>query len=111
MYTAPQNATPEQLNAVAPLSIAAWHRHVDFCGAPRGVPLNQRFGPGARFGPEGSIHTEQACKDAGGLWIPVVFGWMTHVYPNARDPTAVWGGANMRMEDSIETGDMSGMQM
>jgi hypothetical protein len=35
MYTAPQDSTPEHLNAVAPLSIATWHRHVDFCGGPR----------------------------------------------------------------------------
>lgn len=48
MYTAPQDSTPEQLNAAAPLSIATWHRHVDFCGAPRGVPLAERFGPRAR---------------------------------------------------------------
>src|SRR3984957_7566324 len=34
MYTAPSDSTPEQLNDVAPLSIATWHRHVDFCGGP-----------------------------------------------------------------------------
>src|SRR6202021_2045759 len=32
MYTAPADASPQQLNAIAPLSIATWHRHVDFCG-------------------------------------------------------------------------------
>src|ERR1700683_1370023 len=31
MYTAPRESTVEQLNAVAPLSVATWHRHVDFC--------------------------------------------------------------------------------
>ncbi len=35
MYTAPADATPQQLNAIAPLSIATWHRHVDFCGGPK----------------------------------------------------------------------------
>jgi hypothetical protein len=98
MYTAPQNATAEQLNAIAPLSIATWHRHVDFCGAPRGVPLNEQFGPQARFGPQGSIHTDEACNDAHGLWIPVVFGWMTHVYPNAKDAKDVWAGMDMAMD-------------
>jgi hypothetical protein len=98
MYTAPQNATPEQLNAVAPLSVATWHRHVDFCGAPRGAALSERFGPDALFGPVGSIHTEKACDDAHGLWIPVVFGWMTHVYPNAENPGDVWAGMHMDMD-------------
>src|ERR1700691_1089312 len=32
MYTAPTHSTPAQLNAIAPLSVATWHRHVDFCG-------------------------------------------------------------------------------
>jgi hypothetical protein len=103
MYTAPQDSTPENLNAVAPLSIATWHRHVDFCGGPRGVPLAEQVGPHAQFGPQGSIHTEEACKEAHGLWIPVVFGWMTHVYPNAKSPNGVWAGMDMQMD--ANTGD------
>ena len=103
MYTAPQDATTEQLNAIAPLSIATWHRHVDFCGAPRGVSLDERFGPQAQFGPQGSIHTEEACNQAHGLWIPVVFGWMTHVYPNAKLPAEIWAGMNMEMEANTDT--------
>lgn len=99
MYTGPQDSTPEQLDAVAPLSIATWHRHVDFCGAPRGLPLSEQFGAGARFGPQGSIHTEEACAAAHGLWIPVVFGWMTHVYPN--DEPA-WAGMDMPLESNME---------
>jgi hypothetical protein len=103
MYTAPQDSTAEQVNAVAPLSIATWHRHVDFCGAPRSSALEERLGPHAQFGPQGSIHTEEACKEAHGLWIPVVFGWMTHVYPNAKSPNHVWAGMDMHME--ANTGD------
>ena len=102
MYTAPQDSTPEQLNAVAPLSIATWHRHVDFCGAPRSAPLEQRFGPHAQFGPQGHIHTEEACNEAHGLWIPVVFGWMTHVYPNAKSPNDVWAGMDMHMDANAD---------
>lgn len=82
MYTAPTDATAEQLNAIAPLSFATWHRHVDFCGGPKTLPKNEQFGPNARFGPQGSIHTEEECIAAQGLWIPVVLEWMTHVYPN-----------------------------
>lgn len=83
MYTAPADATPEQLNAIAPLSIATWHRHVDFCGGPKTLPPAEQFGPNARFGTQGSIHTEEECAAAQGLWIPVVFNWMTHVALNA----------------------------
>jgi hypothetical protein len=95
MYSAPQNATPEYLNAVAPLSIATWHRHVDFCTGPRSLPVNEQFGAGAQFGPKGSIHTQDACAAAHGLWIPVVFGWMTHVYPDEKN---TWAGMDMEVE-------------
>jgi hypothetical protein len=107
MYTAPQVSTPEQLNAVAPLSIATWHRHVDFCGGPRSLPLEEQVGPHAQFGPLGSIHTEEACKEEHGLWIPVVFGWMTHVYPNAASPNEVWAGMDMHMDANINDEEMA----
>jgi hypothetical protein len=106
MYTAPQDSTPEHLNAVAPLSIATWHRHVDFCGGPRSLPLEKQFGPHARFGPQGSISTEEACKEAHGIWIPVVFGWMTHVYPNAKSPNDVWAGMEMHMDANTDDEEM-----
>jgi hypothetical protein len=99
MYTAPRDSTPERLNEIVPLSVATWHRHVDFCGGPRSLAPSAQFGPGASFGPQGSIHTEDACKAAGGLWIPVVFGWMTHVYPDEKD---VWGGMDMHMESNTD---------
>jgi hypothetical protein len=95
MYTAPVDASPQQLDAIVPLSIATWHRHVDFCGGPRDLSTSEQFGPNARFGPRGSIHSEDACKAAQGLWIPVVLDWMTHVYPNAQEK---WGGMDMDME-------------
>ena len=95
MYTAPADASPQQLNAIAPLSIATWHRHVDFCGGPKTLPASEQFGPSARFGPQGRIHTEEACRAAQGLWIPVVLNWMTHVYPDA---PVKWGGMDMEMD-------------
>ena len=95
MYTAPTDSTPAQLNAIAPLSFATWHRHVDFCGGSKTLPKGEQFGPNARFGPQGSIHTEEACTAAQGLWIPVVLEWMTHVYPN--EPQQ-WGGMHMDVE-------------
>jgi hypothetical protein len=98
MYTAPRDSTPEQLDRIAPLSVAIWHRHVDFCAGPRNLPFNEQFGAGARFGPQGSIQTEDACIAAHGLWIPVVFGWMTHVYPNEKH---TWGGMDMQMQSNV----------
>jgi hypothetical protein len=107
MYTAPQDSTPEHLNTVAPLSIATWHRHVDFCGGPRSLPLAEQLGPHAKFGPLGNIHTEEACKDAHGLWIPVVFGWMTHLYPDAKSPSDVWAGMEMHMDPHTPEAEMT----
>jgi hypothetical protein len=95
MYIAPSDSTPERLNAIAPLSVATWHRHVDFCGGPKTLPKSEQFGPNAQFGPQGSIRTEEACAAAQGLWIPVVLEWMTHVYPN--EPQQ-WGGMHMDVE-------------
>jgi hypothetical protein len=95
MYTAPTDSTPQQLNAIAPLSVATWHRHVDFCGGPKSLSKDEQFGAKARFGPQGSIHTEEECNAAQGLWIPVVLEWMTHVYPN--EPQK-WGGMHMHVE-------------
>src|ERR1700761_5357731 len=40
MYTASPNVGPQQLDAIAPLSVAAWHRHVDFCGGPKTLPVS-----------------------------------------------------------------------
>jgi hypothetical protein len=106
MYTAPQDSTPEHLNLIAPLSIATWHRHVDFCGGPRSLPLKEQVGPDTQFGPQGNIHTEEACKEANGLWIPVVFGWMTHIYPNATSPNEMWAGMDMHMDATADDKEM-----
>ena len=98
MYTADVSATTEELEARAPLGVAEWHRHVRICGWPNGTAQADYDGPGARFGFAGSISTESACDAAGGYWIPVAFGWMTHVYPNEADPANVWLGHSMRAQ-------------
>jgi hypothetical protein len=90
MYTASNSADRDELNARVPLSFGTWHRHVDFCKAPVGAPLADRFGPNARFGFAGSIHTKDACDAAGGRFIPRVFGWMVHVWPNEKTDASVW---------------------
>ena len=81
MMTAPNQAGPAELDVRAPLSVATWHRHVNFCGEPKNTPKEELAAPRARFGFEGTIDSEANCQAAGGYWIPVAFGWMTHVYP------------------------------
>jgi hypothetical protein len=78
MYTMPRNATEDQLNERIPLSIAMWHQHTNLCFPKLG---HLRDADWTKFGLKGSIATQEACDAAGGRFHPVVFGWMTHVYP------------------------------
>ncbi len=84
----------QSLRSASRLGTAMWTS----AAQPRSWLIEERFGPHAQFGPQGSIHTEEACQEAHGLWIPVVFGWMTHVYPNAKSPNDVWAGMDMPMD-------------
>ncbi|HVB36662.1 MAG TPA: hypothetical protein VND42_05430 [Candidatus Acidoferrales bacterium] len=88
MYTAPKRYTEDQLNERVPLSIARWHKHVNFCMPPKGTPpalVNRK-----QFGLGGSISTEPACAAVGGRWFPEIFNWMVHVYPYESDPQKIW---------------------
>ena len=81
MYTAPKDATWDELDARVPLGIARWHLHTNMC-VPRlrelarwrevedGLPV---------FGPTSPIATRQACDAVDGRFLPVVFNWMVHV--------------------------------
>ncbi len=89
MYSAPGSTDAGALDARAPLSIATWHRHVDYCWA-LGARDAENSGP--RFGYGGSIHDEVTCRAERGYWLPLAFGWMTHVYPGRAKP---WGGEEM----------------
>ena len=93
MYTAPRNATMDELNSRVPLSVAHWHVHVNLCVPPKGE--NKRWLESENgkplFGPKGSIATKADCDAAGGRFIPQLFGWMVHVNPYEADPRMVWG--------------------
>ena len=89
MYTDRVDASEDELNTRIPLSIADWHQHINFCKAPAGEK-SEYFGPDARFGLLGSIHTKEACDKAGGVFLPHLFGWMVHVYPYETDPRKIW---------------------
>lgn len=97
MYTAPAASQPEELDRRVPLSIGVWHRHVHFCGWPRGAPRSEWDGPDARFGFAGAIADQATCEAAGGYWIPLVLGWMTHIYPNEAARDDIWIGRQMML--------------
>lgn len=92
MYTAAGRATPSDLDARIPLSIARWHRHINYC-----FPADRRRIAEARdgqplFGPVGSIATRSACEAVGGKFTPQLFGWMVHANVFAGDdPKLIWG--------------------
>jgi hypothetical protein len=88
MYTAPKKDTEDQLNERVPLSVARWHKHINFCLPPKGQQWWQV--DWKKFGMAGSIATEDACNEAGGRWVPQIYGWMVHVYPYESDPEKIW---------------------
>jgi hypothetical protein len=87
MYTAPRRFTEAQLDERIPLAVAAWHQHVNIClpPQPRMATADWR-----QFGFAGAIASESECQAAGGIFHPVIFGWMVHVYPFEQDPAKVW---------------------
>ncbi|HEU5234511.1 MAG TPA: hypothetical protein VFU50_16745 [Terriglobales bacterium] len=87
MYTAPARDSEDELNDRIPLSVAHWHQHVNFCFPPKDRSA-EMWQKNPKFGMAGSISTKEACEAAGGKFVPRVFGWMVHVYPNDKD---VWG--------------------
>lgn len=84
MFTARPNASEDELNQRIPLSVARWHKHTNFCGAPASK-VKEYFGDHPKFGMFGSIHTKEACDAEGGTFLPVVFTWMIHVFPYEDD--------------------------
>ena len=95
MYTAPAQATLDELDRRVPLSVAHWHQHVAWCVPPRGA--RQRWaetdGGAPRFGPKSPIATREACDAVGGVFLPRIFGWMVHANVFASDdPAVIWGG-------------------
>jgi hypothetical protein len=94
MYTAPKRFSLDKLDERIPLSVARWHKHVNWC-----VPAH---GQGARwlerangqpvFGPESPIATKEACDAVGGVFHESLLGWMVHAnVMTSNDPAAIWG--------------------
>ncbi|MDJ0706670.1 MAG: hypothetical protein QNJ46_25650 [Leptolyngbyaceae cyanobacterium MO_188.B28] len=93
MFTAPPEATEEELNARVPLSVTRWHLHTNIC-VPNPIwdkdqwELEQDGQP--VFGPESPIATESACESVGGDFWPTAFGWMVHANVFADEPADIW---------------------
>ena len=98
MYTARRDATPDDLDARIPLSIAQWHAHVNLC-VPALTRREDVIQPGHKFGLNGSIATKEECDAAGGKFFPQVFGWMVHVYPFEKNSEDVWSVERQRHMD------------
>jgi hypothetical protein len=87
MYTAPRQATDEELDRRVPLSVATWHAHVNICAAPK---AQRATADRTKFGIKGSIATKAACNEAGGTFYPQLFGWMVHVHPFEQTREKIW---------------------
>jgi hypothetical protein len=87
MYTAPVRFTESELDERVPLSVAAWHQHVNICLPPESRHATADW---RRFGFGGSIATADACQQEGGNFHPVIFNWMVHVYPFEKDQASIW---------------------
>lgn len=93
MFTAPGEATLEELNQRIPLSIARWHLHTNICTP---IPIwdesqwNMTQNGKPKFGPTSPIATKAECDAVNGQFHPHVFGWMVHLNVNAKDPADVW---------------------
>jgi hypothetical protein len=80
MYTMPKRASLDRLNERVPLSIARWHKHVNWCVPKKSEEarwLERRDGK-PLFGPESPIATKAECDAVRGTFHPNLFGWMIH---------------------------------
>jgi hypothetical protein len=81
MYVARKDATPDELHARVPLSLAQWHAHVNICAPLRRARARWRetVNGQMKFGPAGAISTKEECERESARFIPQIFGWMVHV--------------------------------
>jgi hypothetical protein len=110
MYTASKRTSEEELDKRVPLSVARWHRHVNWCipnrsdrdrwseELPDGRPV---------FGPLG-VATKAECNAAGGKFIEQAFGWMVHANLFAgNDLRSIWHDDHMEHDHDAMLGTPS----
>jgi hypothetical protein len=103
MYTASKRTSEEDLDQRVPLSVARWHRHINWCVPPRSQKERWSETKSGRpvFGPLG-VATEDECKNAGGRFIPQAFGWMLHVNLFAgNDLRSIWHDDHMEHDHAM----------
>ncbi len=77
MYYVPRRFTPQQLDAIFPLSMATWHRHINNClGTKNGSHPTEASGADAIALP---YHDAATCSAKGGVFIKSS-GWMAHTW-------------------------------
>jgi hypothetical protein len=88
LFAASRFATEAELSRRVPLSVARWHAYINIC-----MPHKSHYATAdwKQFGFDGSITTEQACAEAGGVFHPQMFGWMLRVYPFEKSRGKIWG--------------------
>lgn len=103
MYTAPKRHSPDKLDRRIPLSVAQWHKHINWCLPPKGEDsrwLDRRNGRPV-FGPLG-VSSRTECESAGGRFEKQVFGWMVHANVFAGDdPKVIWGDEHRMSGDEM----------
>ena len=94
MFTAPKRFSIDKLDERVPLSVARWHKHVNWCVPARGQAARwlERANGHPVFGPESPVATRQACDAVGGVFYESPLGWMVHAnVMTSSDPATVWG--------------------
>jgi hypothetical protein len=97
MYTASKRTSEDELNNRIPLSVARWHRHVNWCIPARNAKERWYETKDGRpiFGPLG-VATKDECDAASGRFIPQAFGWMVHANTFAgNDLKSIWHDDHM----------------
>ena len=97
MYTASKRTSEDELNERVPLSVARWHRHVNWCIPTRNAKDRWYETKNGRpiFGPLG-VATKDECDAANGRFIPQAFGWMVHANVFAgNDLKSIWHDDHM----------------
>ena len=103
MYTASKRTSEDELDARVPLSVARWHRHINWCIPARLQKERWYETKNGRpvFGPYG-VATKDECKAAGGRFIPQAFGWMLHATAfSGNDLRSIWHDDHMDRDHAM----------
>jgi hypothetical protein len=107
MYTASRRTSEDELNDRVPLSVARWHRHVNWCIPKRSAKERWYEMKNGRpiFGPLG-VATREECDAANGRFIPQAFGWMLHASTFAgNDLKSIWHDDHMAHDQHAMMGE------